>query len=153
MWWWVMSPYYDFCVFWCMAVNTVDKLHAVFIIYSIYSTLRSGDRRTAGGRGTRLEWAVVLALSECRNSRLIAQWNVTYGVEIPDGGNHGSLRICKGTFEWYTRKTPSRIASTVGSRLSYVGWLLIILAALKLIAKYRFSCGMAHHCCHSGWAA
>ena len=32
MWWWVLSPFYDFCSFWSMAVNAIDKLQ-FFIIY------------------------------------------------------------------------------------------------------------------------
>ena len=34
-WWWVISPFYDFCSFWCVAVNTIDKLQILSLIFAV----------------------------------------------------------------------------------------------------------------------
>jgi len=39
MWWWVISPFYDFCCFWSAAINTVDKLLFFYIFISLYTIL------------------------------------------------------------------------------------------------------------------
>jgi len=38
MWWWVVSPFYDFCSFWSMAVNMIDKLQ--FLSFISYNTIK-----------------------------------------------------------------------------------------------------------------
>jgi len=42
MWWWVISPFYDFCSFWYMAVNTIDKLHFLSFIIIIIIIIVNG---------------------------------------------------------------------------------------------------------------
>jgi len=34
-WCWVISPFYDFCSFWSMAVNTIDKLQFLSFIFAV----------------------------------------------------------------------------------------------------------------------
>jgi len=35
MWCWVISPFYDFCSFWCVDVNTMDKLPFLAFIFAV----------------------------------------------------------------------------------------------------------------------
>ena len=35
MWCWIISPFYDFCIFWYVAVNTVDKLQFLSFIFAV----------------------------------------------------------------------------------------------------------------------
>ena len=39
MWWWVISPFNDFCGFWSVAVNTMDKLQFLALIIIMWLRL------------------------------------------------------------------------------------------------------------------
>ena len=60
-WWWVVSPFYDFCRFWCMAVNTADKLQFLSFIYTyIYR-----NAVQCPGSSHLETWNVTTALTSC----------------------------------------------------------------------------------------